>query len=101
MENAGIADLLKNAGFRFSKALGQNFIFDGNLLDAVASDGGVESTDTVVEIGTGAGTSTVRLAARAEKLYLFEVDERMNSVMDVTMKGDDYVEVIISEVMKT
>lgn len=55
MENAGIADLLKNAGFRFSKALGQNFIFDGNLLDAVASDGGVENTDTVVEIGTAPG----------------------------------------------
>ena len=89
MENAGIADLLKNAGFRFSKALGQNFIFDGNLLDAVASDGGVESTDTVVEIGTGAGTLTARLAARAKKVYSFEVDERLKSVLDVTLQGAD------------
>ena len=101
MENAGIADLLKNAGFRFSKALGQNFIFDGNLLDAVASDGGVESTDTVVEIGTGAGTLTARLAARAKKVYSFEVDERLKSVLDVTLQGADNVEVIFRDVMKT
>ena len=98
MENAGIADLLKNAGFRFSKALGQNFIFDGNLLDAVASDGGVESTDTVVEIGTGAGTLTARLAARAKKVYSFEVDERLKSVLDVTLQGADNVEVIFRDV---
>ena len=58
MANSELSDILRAAGFRFNKALGQNFIFDGNLLDAIVSDAGVTAEDTVVEIGTGAGTLT-------------------------------------------
>ena len=60
MANSELSDILRASGFRFNKALGQNFIFDGNLLDAIVSDAGVTAEDTVVEIGTGAGTLTVR-----------------------------------------
>lgn len=70
MENRNIADLIKAAGFRFNKALGQNFIFDTNLLDAIVTDSGVTEDDTVVEVGTGAGTLTSRLALRAKRFIL-------------------------------
>lgn len=55
--------------------MGQNFIFDNNLLDAIVSDSGAGADDTVVEIGTGAGTLTSRLALRAKKVFSFEVDK--------------------------
>ena len=52
MENIVVSDILRQKGFRFNKALGQNFIFDSNLLDAIVADSGVTGSDTVAEIGT-------------------------------------------------
>lgn len=100
MANSELSDILRASGFRFNKALGQNFIFDGNLLDAIVSDAGVTAEDTVVEIGTGAGTLTARLAARANKVFSFEVDERLRPVLDISLKGAENVEVVFRDVMK-
>lgn len=100
MANSELSDILRASGFRFNKALGQNFIFDGNLLDAIVSDAGVTAEDTVVEIGTGAGTLTARLAARAKKGFSFEVDERLRPVLDISLKGAENVEVVFRDVMK-
>ena len=100
MANSELSDILRASGFRFNKALGQNFIFDGNLLDAIVSDAGVTAEDTLVEIGTGAGTLTARLAARAKKVFSFEVDERLRPVLDISLKGAENVEVVFRDVMK-
>lgn len=100
MANSELSDILRASGFRFNKALGQNFIFDGNLLDAIVSDAGVTAEDTVVEIGTGAGTLTARLAARAKKVFSFEVDERLRPVLDISLKGAENVEVVFRDVMR-
>lgn len=100
MASSELSDILRASGFRFNKALGQNFIFDGNLLDAIVADAGVTAEDTVVEIGTGAGTLTARLAARAKKVFSFEVDERLRPVLDISLKGAENVEVVFRDVMK-
>ena len=100
LENAKIAEILRSSGFRFNKALGQNFIFDANLLAAIAADSGVGKADTVVEIGTGAGTLTAKLAERAARVFSFEVDERLKPVLDLTLRGIDNVEVVFRDIMK-
>ena len=100
MENIVVSDILRQKEFRFNKALGQNFIFDSNLLDAIVADSGVTRADTVVEIGTGAGTLTARLAERAGKVFSFEVDERLKEVLDLTLRGRENVEVVFRDVMK-
>ncbi len=100
MENRNIAELLKASGFRFNKALGQNFIFDTNLLDAIVADSGVTKDDVVVEVGTGAGTLTSRLAARAAKVISFEVDTALQPVLSLSLQGLDNVEVVFRDVLK-
>lgn len=100
MENRNTADLLKALGFRFNKALGQNFIFDTNLLDAVVADSGVSADDTVVEIGAGAGTLTARIADKCRKVFSFEVDEKLKPVLSLSLQGIDNVEVVFRDVLK-
>lgn len=95
-----IAELLKNSEFRFNKALGQNFIFDNNLLDAIVSDSGAGADDTVVEIGTGAGTLTSRLALRAKKVFSFEVDKNLQDILSLSLQGCENVEVVFRDVLK-
>lgn len=100
MEKPDVRELIRAQGFRFDKSLGQNFVFDGNLLAAIASDAGVCSEDTVVEIGTGAGTLTAALAERAGKVFSFEVDERLRDVLSLSLQGRENVEVIFRDVLK-
>ena len=100
MENNGIKDIIRGVDFHFNKALGQNFITDANLLDAIVADSGINGDDTVVEIGTGAGTLTRAIAKVAKKVYSFEVDRNLQSVLALSLQGVDNVEVIFRDVLK-
>jgi len=70
----------------FKKSLGQNFLFDFNLLNAIVSDGDVESDDVVLEIGAGAGTLTKALAMKAKKVISFEIDSELIPVLEERAK---------------
>lgn len=100
MENNSIRDIIKSVDFRFNKALGQNFITDGNLLDAIVADSGICEDDTVVEIGTGAGTLTRAIAKVAKKVYSFEVDGNLKAVLALSLQGVENVEVIFRDILK-
>lgn len=100
MANDSVKDIIRRVNFRFNKALGQNFITDGNLLDAIVADSGVTGDDVVVEIGTGAGTLTRALAKVAKKVFSFEVDRNLEPVLALSLQGVDNVEVVFRDVLK-
>ena len=54
--------------------LGQNFLHDPNLLDAIVRDSGLESGQTVLEVGAGEGVLTRRLAGIAGFVHVIEID---------------------------
>ncbi len=95
-----ILDILKKYSFVFKKSLGQNFLTDSQLLDAIARDAGVEKTDTVVEIGAGAGTLTRALAARASKVVAFDIDEALVPVLRESLAGVENAEIVFRDVLK-
>lgn len=95
-----IKEILIAQNFRYNKALGQNFITDTNLLKAIVADAGVTKDDTVVEIGTGAGTLTRALAEAAKRVVSFEVDNNLKAILDKTMDGINNVDVIFADVLK-
>ena len=100
MDNINLKDIIQGTNFRFNKALGQNFISDTNLLDAIVADSGVTSEDTVVEIGTGGGTLTRSIAKVAKKVYSFEVDRNLEPVLALSLQGVDNAEVIFRDVLR-
>jgi 16S rRNA (adenine1518-N6/adenine1519-N6)-dimethyltransferase len=57
--------------------LGQNFLADPNLLDAILRDAGLDSGDVVLEVGAGEGVLTERLAAAAAHVHAVELDRRL------------------------
>lgn len=75
-------EILNKNDINFKKSLGQNFLFDINLLNAIVSDGDVEADDIVLEIGAGAGTLTKALALKAKKVISFEIDSSLISILE-------------------
>ena len=99
-DNINLKDIIRGTNFQFNKALGQNFISDTNLLDAIVMDSGITSEDTVVEIGTGGGTLTRSIAKVAKKVYSFEVDRNLEPVLALSLQGLDNVEVVFRDVLR-
>jgi 16S rRNA (adenine1518-N6/adenine1519-N6)-dimethyltransferase len=54
--------------------LGQNFLADPNLLDAIVRDAELAPEDVVLEVGAGEGVLSERLAAAAAHLHTVEID---------------------------
>lgn len=65
----------------YKKSLGQNFLYNTNLLRAIAKDGDVSSDDVVLEIGAGAGTLTEVLAKNSKKVISFEIDKSLIPIL--------------------
>lgn len=62
--------------------LGQNFLADPNLLDAIVRDAALVPDDVVLEVGVGEGVLTVRLAAAAAHVHAIEIDRRLGPVLE-------------------
>ncbi len=61
--------------------LGQNFLADPNLLDAIVRDAALSPTDVVLEVGAGEGVLTERLADAASHLHSVEIDRGLEPAL--------------------
>ena len=61
--------------------LGQNFLADPNLLDAIVRDAALAPDDVVLEVGAGEGVLSERLAAVAAHLHSVEIDRRLEPAL--------------------
>jgi 16S rRNA (adenine1518-N6/adenine1519-N6)-dimethyltransferase len=61
--------------------LGQNFLADPNLLEAIVRDAELSPGDVVLEVGAGEGVLSERLAAAAAHLHAVEVDRGLEPAL--------------------
>lgn len=61
--------------------LGQNFLADPNLLDAIVRDAELVPADVVLEVGAGEGVLTERLAAAAAHVHTVEIDRGLEPAL--------------------
>ena len=96
-----IKALLARHGFRFSKAKGQNFLTAAWVPQRIAQDSGVGPDCGVLEIGPGIGPLTQQLCRYAGKVVAVEVDTSLKPVLAETMAGQDKLQLIFGDVLKT
>ena len=95
-----IQALLERHGFRFSKAMGQNFLIESWVPRDIADSCGADEGTGVLEIGPGIGPLTQQLARRAGKVVSVELDARLYPVLRETMRGADNFTLIEGDAMK-
>ena len=67
----------REAGIRPDVRHGQNFLIDLNLLDLLLNAADIQKTDVILEVGTGMGSLTSRMAEKAAAVVTVEIDERL------------------------
>ena len=73
--------ILGEIGLRPSKALGQHFLHDRNIVRRIAAAAELTSDDLVVEIGPGLGSLTRELAVHAGQVVALELDRRLGDYL--------------------
>lgn len=79
--------------------LGQNFLADPNLLDAIVREAEIAPDDVVLEVGVGEGVLTTRLADAAAAVHAIEIDRRLEPLLGGVL-GDPRVQVHWADAMR-
>ncbi len=81
------------------KSLGQNFLFDENVLARVVDAADVNAADEVLEIGPGLGALTRLLAQRARRVVAVELDDRFLPILHNELAGLTNVQVVHGDIL--
>ena len=87
--------------FIYKKSLGQNFLTDLNVLKRIVNSVPIEKNSLVIEIGPGSGNLTKELANVANQVLCYEIDSRLELVLDENLKDYKNVEVIFEDFLKS
>ena len=93
-------DLLRRHRITPSSKLGQNFLVDPALRDAVAEAAGITGDDDVLEVGAGVGTLTIALARRARRVVAVEYDRALMPALMEVVSPLANVDVVNQDILK-
>ncbi len=95
-----VAEILQRHGLRLTRALGQHFLIDGNVLGRLLEAADLTSGDTALEIGPGIGTLTEELCGRARRVVAVEMDRRLFAILDETLGSWPNLELVEGDAMR-
>ncbi len=96
---AYLKELFGQVGFTIDARRGQNFLVDLNLLDLITRAAEIGPRDVVLEVGTGTGSLTERLAAAAGRVVTAEIDPRLAQLARDRLVERDNVMIVEGDVL--
>lgn len=90
---------LRRFGIRPDKRLGQHFLFDSRILEAVVASAELEPGTRVLEIGAGLGSLTWHLAAAGLRVTAVEVDRRLAQALEEAVGGLEQVDLVFADAL--
>lgn len=91
--------LLKQAGLRARKGLGQHFLVDGTFIKYMISAAELEQNDIVIEVGPGLGVLTRALAEQNVHVLAVEKDEQLAGLLKTNFQPCQNVTIINRDIL--
>ena len=92
-------DRIRESNLRYKQSLGQNFLYDEELLAALTEAAGVSADEDVLEIGPGCGSLTKHLCRAAAHVLSVELDERLIPLLNAFMAEEKNLTVLQGDIM--
>ena len=92
--------LLGQYGIRPSKAKGQNFLINKNVIEKIIKAADLNKNDCVVEIGPGFGILTEELIKASKKVLTIELDKRLIFFLQKKFKNEKNLKIIENDILK-
>lgn len=92
--------LLQEYGLEPKKSLGQNFLYDDNILGRIVEAAAIGPEDAVLEIGPGVGTLTAHLAEAARRVVAVELDDRLLPLLQRELAKYDNVTLVHGDILE-
>ena len=96
-----VSALLRDRGIRPSKALGQNFLADGNVLDRIVDEARIEPGAGVVEVGPGLGALTARLLRAGARVTAIEKDASLQPLLEERFAAESRFSLVRGDALET
>ena len=96
-----LSERFEQAGVRPKMKYGQNFLIDLNLVDLLARTADIGPSDVVLEVGTGAGSLTTKMAALAAHVVTVEIDGSLARVARRELEPFKNVTLLQMDALKT
>ena len=90
----------REEGHGYKHDLGQNFLYDEELLETLVQSTGVTKADSVLEIGPGSGMLTKHLCPHAQKVLAVEVDHDIIPFLKVNTAAFSNLEIVEGDIRK-
>ena len=92
--------ILEAHGLEPKKSLGQNFLYDENILAQIVEAASVGPEDKVLEIGPGVGTLTHHLAQAAGRVVAVELDDRFLPVLEAELAHHNNLTLVHEDILQ-
>ena len=86
--------------FKFKKSFGQNFINDKNIINKIIDCSNIKDNSLVIEIGPGSGNLTRELSRIATNVLAYEIDDRLEDILDENLVGCENVSIIFQDFLQ-
>lgn len=92
--------IMRQNGIIAKKSFGQNFLINDNVLESIVEAGDIAEQDVVIEIGPGLGNLTEYLLNTGAKVICFEIDEKMQEILENRLKNKENLQIIMQDILK-
>lgn len=82
------------------KSFGQNFLVDGNYINKIIAALAPQSSETIIEIGSGRGALTEKLVASGANIIAIELEREMLAVLKEKFENFENFQLIESDALK-
>lgn len=83
--------------FKFKKSFGQNFLQDNNIIHNIVDKTKIKDNSLIIEVGPGSGSLTRELAKVAKNVLSYEIDTRLEEILDENLKEYHNIEIIYDD----
>ena len=92
-------DRIRESNLRYRQSLGQNFLYDEELLSGLVKAASVSPAEDVLEIGPGCGSLTKHLCHAAAHVLSVELDGRLIPLLNAFLAEEKNLTVVQGDIM--